>query len=120
MSTEYTIDRTCLISGERSSLPLGLSVGARRFQFRAHPQLNLVSFDSIIDFIKRDGALIVDEYDRVTPLSEFMEFVQSKLTSPDCRLRSHERDDIRFDGGDQNQRNWVDAQGNSFANYDFF
>jgi hypothetical protein len=120
MSTEYTIVRTCQVSGDRSSLPLGLSVGARRFQFRAHPSLNLVSFESIVDFIKRDGAEVVDEYDRVMPLDDFVNYVRSKLASPDNSLRRHERDDIRFDSEDDEQRNWVDAQGHSFANYDFF
>ena len=118
MSTEYTLIRTCQQSGDRSSLPLGLNVGLRRFQFRAHPKLKLVSFDSILEFIKRDQAEVFDEYGRHVPLSEFVDFVQQRLNAPN--LRSHERNGVLFDGEDENQRNWVDAAGHSFANYDFF
>lgn len=119
MSTEYILHRTCQVTGDQSTLPLGLSVGARRFQFRAHPQLGLTSFDALVEFIKRDGAEVVTEYDEVIPLDQFIEFVQRKLQVPVTSLRRHERDEVLFEAASSPQ-DWVDAQGHSFSNYDFF
>lgn len=119
MSTEYILRRTCPVTGDQSTLPLGLSAGGRRFMFRAHPSLGLTSFEAVVEFIKRDGAEVVTEYDEVIPLDQFIGFVQRKLQAPAEALRCHERYAILFDAASP-PRDWVDAQGHSFSNYDFF
>lgn len=101
MSTEFTLERVCEESGERSSLFLGLST-AQTFQFRAHPTLGLISFEAVKEFIVRDGAKIVTEYNEPFTLERFESWIKNRVS--DKPLRSNQ---------------WKDPQGYLFADYDF-
>ncbi len=116
MTFNFEYVRQCEQSGDRSSLHLGLSAGGARFQFRAHPTLNLVSFEAWRQQFATQPGTIVDDYSREWTVQEFLDFVFEKQSHEPKRRHEKYPDQYQFG---QDDRQWLDSQGYTFCNYEF-
>lgn len=97
-------------------LHIGQSAGGWRFQFRAHPELGIMSFHDWKAFLAREPGHIEDECSRIFSLDEFIQYVDCRQDEPAKRRQERwTSDNVQ----DAKSKGWLDAEGYTFANYEF-
>lgn len=77
MSVNYYYRKTETIAGQRveDERHIGLSAGGM-FLFQAYPEQGLTTAKAWIKHLEDGATEIIDEYDKVVPLGEFVAFVE--------------------------------------------
>lgn len=100
--------------GDRTGegLHIGQTAAGWRFLFRAHPEQGLTTLDDWLQFLRRDGVAIRNEYGRDVAVQE-MEQTMAETTQADGQPR---RPRFRRDTDDR----YVTSGGHAFCRHEFF
>jgi len=116
MSTNYYLQTEAEAKAEQDGMHLGLSA-AGIFMFRAYPKKNIISAQSLEQFLRQAPGTITNEVGETVTVDEFMQFVSIRRRPEMSQFKNSEtvlerkaiREGMRF----------KDAEGYLFYNYEF-
>ncbi|MFE2755431.1 hypothetical protein ACFXGA_25855 [Actinosynnema sp. NPDC059335] len=100
---------------DAEGLHIGQDAARTQFLFRAHPAMGLTNADAWRSFLERPGMTIVSEYGAEYPLEEF--WARATLRPADAGGPNALYP--RWPAGARGSREWNDAAGHPFADYEF-
>jgi hypothetical protein len=122
MSVNYYAKTRNTETKEEELLHVGLSSGGR-FQFRAHPLQQLLSFEAWQAWLARPDTILEDEYGQTLLLERFYNFVVRKrdevIRYPRHQGAYHNAHPCYADAIKESYGRYLDAEGHLFGVYEF-